>query len=526
MTITMVELQHRAARRPRPAAMPAAVALALMLLAPASRADWQFTPHLLVRETYSDNVALRPNGQSNWITELAPSLSLAHQGPRLQMSARYTRSFFEYADKDVVGTQSGNQNLSATAKAKIVDEMLFVDTNASISQREVSAFGPLLQNNGNNFASANASEVKTVRVSPYLLHRFGTFATSELRYSYDRMTTSTAGLNNSTGNTLSLNVASGNAFRELGWGVQAAKSEQKGVGANSAGSGLTNENYAVSLRWRTSAQLTMTATRGYDSYDYESLGGSNGGPSWLIGADWQPGVRTRVQISAGKRYYGNSYALNAQYRARQSVWTLTYNDAVTSTRQQFVLPAAIDTFSLLDRLFASTIVDPAARRQAVEAYMLATGLPTSLAENINYFSNRYSLQKQFQAAAAFNGAHSTLVVSLQDMRRNALSSASQDSGLLGSTTTNLNDNVRQTGGTVTANWRLSSRTGVVAAASINRMHSSSANLSSLNRNMQLSLTHQLQRKLRASVDLRRHKGGLGNSQYTENAVSATLSKQF
>lgn len=518
MTITMVNLP----RRP----LAAAVGLALLSLAPAARADWKFTPEFEVRETYTDNVALRANAQANWVTELAPAFKLDHTGPRLQLNATYSRRFYEYADNNIGGTYGATQDLSANAKAKLINELLFLDANASIGQRDASAFGPLLQSTGNGFATANATEVKTARVSPYLKERFGPYANAELRYAYDRVTSSTAGLNNTIGNTLSLNVASGSAFRQLGWGVQASKSKQQGVATTTPGGESTNNNYALTLRWATTSQLSLTALGGYDSYDYQSLGGKNGGAAWQLGVDWQPSARTHVQASAGKRFYGNSYSLQAQHRARVSIWTLNYNDSVTSTRQQFLLPSSIDTFSMLDRLFATTIPDADARHQAVAAYIQATGLPASLANSINYFSNRYYLQKQFQAAVALNGAHTTTVLTVQDMRRNGLSNTNVDSGLLGNTSSVLNDNTRQTGGNVTWNWRLSTRTGVLATADVTRIESISAKTSTINRSLRAGLTHQLQPTLRGALEVRRVSGGLGASHYTENAVAASLNKQF
>jgi uncharacterized protein (PEP-CTERM system associated) len=509
-------------RRP----LAAAVGLALLSLAPASRADWKFTPAFEVRETYTDNVALRANAEANWVTELAPSFKLDHTGPRLQMSASYSRRFYEYADKNIGGTYGATQDLNAVAKANVINELLFIDANASIGQRDASAFGPLLQSSGNGFANANATEVKIARISPYLKQHFGPYANAELRYSVDRMTTSTAGLNNTTGNTVSLNVASGNAFRLLGWGLQATKSKQKGLATTTAGGESTVDNYALNLRWAATSQLNLTAMGGYDNYDYQALGGKNGGAAWQLGVDWQPGARTHVQASAGKRYYGNRYSQQAQHRARVSIWTLNYNDSVTSTRQQFLLPSAIDTFSMLDRLFLTSIPDADARHQAVAAYIQATGLPPSLANSINYFSNRYYLQKQFQAAVALNGPRTTTVLTVQDMRRNGLSSTDVDSGLLGNTSSVLNDNTRQTGGNVTWNWRLSTRTGVLATADVTRIRSISANTNTINRGLRIGLTHQLQPTLRGAIDLRHVSGGLGASHFTENAVAASLNKQF
>ena len=158
--------------------------------------------------------------------------------------------------------------------------------------------------------------------------------------------------------------------------------------------------------------------------------------------------------------------------------------------------------------------------------MQATGLPTSLANNINYFSNRYYLQKQFQAAVALNGPVTTTVLTVQDMRRNGLSSTDVDGGLLGNTSTLLNDNTHQTGGNVTWNWRLSTRTGIVATADMTRVRSNSANISSTNRGLRVGLSHQLPQQMRAVVDVRRVSGGQGVGKFTENAIAASINKQF
>ncbi|GAB2860731.1 hypothetical protein GCM10027277_31710 [Pseudoduganella ginsengisoli] len=527
MTITTVNWLGRAVpRAPRLAPAPAAVALALLALSPACRADWKFIPQFSLSETYSDNIALRPVAQENWVTTLSPAFSLDNKGPRLDLHATYSKQFYEYADKAVGGTQHGTQNLSAEAKGKLIEELLFVDATANISQQNVSIFGALSPTAGNSFATDNFVEVKTARVSPYFKHRFGPYANAELRYAYDRVTSSKSGLNNSTGDTYSLSINSGTAFRQLGWGLQASKSKQQGLATTAVGGSSTSENASANLRWLASAQFNLTAQAGYDSFDYQALGGRNSGAAWEVGMEWQPSTRTHVKASAGRHFYGNSYLLEAQYRARASIWTLNYNDAVTSTRQQFLLPSTIDTFTTLDRMFSSTIADPVARRQVVEAYIQAAGLPSSLANNINYFSNRYFLQKQFQAALVMNGAHATTVLTLQDMRRNALSSAVVDSNLLGSSLSQLNENTSQTGANATLTWRLTSRDGLRATADVSRMRSLSAHTSNLNRSIRVGLTRQLQPKLSAAIDLRRIKGGLGIAQYTENAVSATLNKQF
>lgn len=494
----------------------------MLSLAAPSRADWKFVPQVELRETYTDNVALRPVGQANWVTELAPGFTLDNSGPRLQFRGSYTKRFYEYSDRAIGGVHGNQQQLAADARAKLVQDLLFLDASANISQRAASAFGPQLIGIGNGFASANADEVKTIRVSPYLLHRFGAYATAELRYARDYLKSENASLGQTDGNTTTLNLNSGAAFRQLGWGLYASHDRQDNEVAGKSNS----DNAMATLRYLLTPLLSLTAGAGYDRYDYASLGGSTQGRAWSLGFKWEPGARTSVTANMGRRYYGDSYSLQAFHRSRATVWTLNYNDAVTTTRAQFMLPSTVDTASLLDRMFAATIADPVARRQAVDAYIQATGLPASIANNINYFSNRYMLQKQLQAAMALNLAHTTLLVTLADARRSGLSATEVDSGLLGSATSTLNDNTRQTSASAALNWRLNSRTAVNVNADVARIRSVSQDRTDHNRSLRVGLSHALRPKLRAGLDLRRIRGGNGVGLYTENAISASITKQF
>jgi uncharacterized protein (PEP-CTERM system associated) len=161
--------------------------------------------------------------------------------------------------------------------------------------------------------------------------------------------------------------------------------------------------------------------------------------------------------------------------------------------------------------------------------MLATGLPTSLADNINYFSNRYMRQKQLQAAAAFTGAHSDFVVSVFDGARTALSIQQTDSALLGPSLLSLNDDTRQRGVNAILNYRLSARTTAQAAATASRTRSVSTGFLSNNQMLRAGLSRQFSHKLRGAAELRHVRGTLDartGLRYRENAVSASLTMQF
>ncbi|MDL2353705.1 MAG: TIGR03016 family PEP-CTERM system-associated outer membrane protein [Pseudomonadota bacterium] len=522
MTITMAKRRRAPATAGAALPLAAPVAMLALLMAPSCRADWKVVPSVELRETYTDNVRLETAAlaHSEFITDLAPSLLIVNEGPRLKLNAAFTSHLYRYSDNQVAGNNRSQRQLDAHAKAKLVEDLLLFDGSASIAQRAISAFGPQLANNP--YSNTNRADVSSYRLSPYLVHRFGNAANAELRYARDSVKSGNIGFGDSVGDTVSMNIASGAAYRTLGWGLQASEQHLD----STRGGKSTAENASTNLRWRLAESFSLTGAGGYDKYDYQSTGGKTAGASYSLGFTWTPSLRTSLQASAGQRYYGASYALNASHRSRSTVWSLNYNDAVTTAREQFLLPATVDTAALLDRLFSANIADPVARRQAVDAYLRTTGLPASLADNVNYFSNRFLLQRQLQAAAAFNTAKTTTVLSLNATRRTALSVQESDSALAGINPASLNDNTRQAVAALSLNYRLSPRSGVNLVASSTRSESLATGVKSTARLVSAALTRQLQPKLKAAVELHRAEGDtltLGGRTYRENALSASLS---
>lgn len=512
------------AKRLAVAPQSAPLALLALLLAPNALAEVKVTPTLDLRTTYSDNINLRPEAEARaqFVTELAPGLSLFSNTPRLKLSASLQRHFYKYSDEEVPNTQGASSSASAAMKATLIDELLFFDATGAIAQHAISAFGPQVSDNA--YLTSNRSQVKTWSASPYLLHRFGNTAQLNARYTHDSVESNSTGLGDSKSDGLALNLASVGGLRRFGWSTSLARSRI----TNSRTPTSTNDNASVTLSYGLSSAFTGNATLGYDSYDYDSLGGRTAGRSYNLGFAWNPSLRTSLTASAGRRYYGSSYLLHALHRSRHTVWSLNYDDAVTTTRAQFLLPATIDTAAMLDRLFTANIADPVARAQAVQAYIRATGLPAALADNINYFSNRYILQKQAQASVAFNGARSTAILTYADTRRNALSSVQADSQLQGTSSFNLNDNVHMKSASATLNYRLSARSGVNLSWTATDSTSNTTGENTDFRAVRLSMTRQFMQRLRGEVEVRRVSGNqLGAvGAYRENAISASLNMQF
>jgi uncharacterized protein (PEP-CTERM system associated) len=524
MTITTAKLARAVGRAyARPLALP--LALGALLMAPSARADWNFTPTLRVGETWTDNVGQRDDAtkESSLIHEITPGFMVAHKGPRLVVNGLYELRYYDVQNDDVGETNRSTQLLRSDAKGKLVEDLLYFDANASIRQQAISAFGPATD--GNDYSSANRTEVKSWRVSPYLVHRFGPTATSELRYVRDSVDAGHTGLGNTDGDTVSFRLNSGPIFKRLGWGLAASHQKIRDDIRNDSEIKTANLN----LRYLLGRTFNVTGNIGYDDYDYEALGGANRGKAWDAGFAWTPSTRTSLQASVGRRYYGPSRTLSAMHRSRHTVWSIQYNDTVSTTRANFLIPSAIDTAALLDGLFLPTFPDPDERARAVEAYIRATGLPPSLADNINYFSNRYVLQKQLRASMAYRAARSSTVFSVFRIRRDALSVRETDSVLLGNSLSTVNDDVKQAGINITMNYRLTPRTNLNLVGSVTDSESLTTGFKSRSNVLRFNARHQLGAKMFGAVELRHIKGNRSvevASPYTENAVSASLNMQL
>ncbi|MCC6070629.1 TIGR03016 family PEP-CTERM system-associated outer membrane protein [Massilia sp. GCM10020059] len=504
----------------------AALALAplALLLSQPSQASWKFTPTLELRETYTDNLRLARSGreQSDWITEVTPGFTVAKRSDQVRFDATYRLHYFAGADDIGEEVDRAQSALAARLAAEVVGDWLYFDGTANISQQPVSAFGPLLSRR--SYAAINQTELRSFSASPYLRHRFGSTATVELRYVRDKVDTGRERLGNSDGETVALSVVSGSRFADLGWNllVREQRIDDELAPETSAATA------SAGLRYSLSRTMALTGNVGYDKYDYAALGGVTEGRSWSTGFIYTPSSRTRIDASAGRRFYGDSYHLSANHRARRAAFSLSYSDAVTNSRSQFLLPSTVDTAALLDSLFLSAFPDPVARRQAVEAYMQATGLPPSLADSINYFSNRYFLQKQLRAAVVLRGSRTRTVFTGFGTRRTALSTAEADSAILGPSSLTLNDNTSQRGASALWSYRLDGKTDFNASLQTSRVESITTGVVRNHTETRLSLTHQFERKLSGVIEVRHVTGPItqGFGKYVENALSAGVLMQF
>lgn len=517
----------------------APLALGAALACGQCHAALKFEPNVSVRETYTDNVAQQSEefARSQIITDISPGFSLAENSRRLKLGANAQFHLFGYTNDDPAAKRylaNSSYQYDASGQLEAIERLLYVDASASRQRASTSAFGQLTNA---AYSNVNRTDISTWSISPYLRHRFGTFVDATARFTRDSVEGGTVGFGNSMSSTRSvLLVRPGdNAF---GWKLSYSHQDLSDRGTSGTTSTSNNdsmsENEVLGISYRLQRTFSLTADVGYDDFEYPTLNKntqntqSTAGRRWSAGFVWAPSQRTSVQTSFGHRYFGKTGLLLANHRSRNTVWSLNYNDDVTTSRSQFLLPAAIDTAALLDRLLSSQVPDAAQRQAAVQAYIAAAGLPPTLAQSINYLSNRYIRDKRLQGAVVWRMAHSDLTFSLYRDERVALSLQQSDSVLLGSQQSALNDNVRQRGANLAFDHRLSSRTDVTAGIDAVHARSLITDIDNYSRNLHVGLTHHFSRYAVGSVDVRQTHGGIGFNvpNYRENAVVALYSVQY
>ena len=505
---------HRSAAR-----AAGAIVMALALPHRATGAEWTLVPTLAVRESYSDNINLAApqDARSTLVSEISPGIAITGNARRLKLNLAYQLQKIVYQhDPDKL-----NQQLVANATAILLADRIFIDAYSSISQQNTSAFGPQLIDNSH--ISGNQSTLKATSISPYLRFRMSGIASTTLRYTHGTVSSDNNSLSAQT-DALMLDLVGDNSGRRWNWSANYNQRKNH----DSVQQPVTISNASLSLNVPLTSSLGLFATGGYEKSDYQaSTSVQPAGRSRSFGMSWNPSPRTNIVVSAGKRYFGNTYAVNASHRRHNSVWNVVYSEDITTNYSQFLAQSRSGASTLLNQLWQFSIPDPILRQQAIDVYLGIAQLVGPGAGNVNYFSHRYFLQKQLSLSGALSGARSTLVLSFSANKNTAQTNVNIDTPLLGASQSVLEDQTRLVGGNASWNWRMSSKNSLNVAVSHDKIKSLSTNRTDNNLVLSTGMSRQFRPGVLGSVDLRRirHNSNEGID-YRENSLHASLNFRF
>ncbi|OYY62357.1 MAG: hypothetical protein B7Y50_01140 [Hydrogenophilales bacterium 28-61-11] len=531
--VTMAVTENKAHPRKVKRVLSRCIPLALLaagvalLARPAWALDWRFEPSLGGTATYTDNA-----NQSNvspedaMIFTVRPGFSLRSEGSRrIQANLNYGLSGVARYGEDQ--STDLKHNLGALGKAELIEDFLFVDGTASVSQELISLTGSPADANTND---SNRATVGTYSLSPYIQKRLGTFANAQARYTSGGAIFENDAASNSNVNAFTAGLTNGSRFKNLSCGINYSLRKAN----NSTTADTTFERVSASAGYALTRKFRVFGTVGQDWNDYLSTSGTDGS-SWSVGGGWSPTRRTSVEASFGKRYFGNTYSLSASHRTRISRWTASYSENVSDITQQFLEQSsrvfwvcntgiAVRETQDVTNPDATSCVGPVSSGEL--AQLVINSIPgvtvaDLVAANLLDVSiaNGIYVIKSFTAGVSWDIGRLGFGLSARDTRR--LYQALDDA----------QDHVQSLTGSV--NYRLSPRTSAYSSLSLTRTNIDALlsggtaredDLLSLN----LGLSHRFSEKLNGALTLRhtQRDSNDANSDYDENSLTASVNKRF
>lgn len=293
--------------------------------------DWDITPRMTVTEEYTDNVRLDDqNTLSDFITTLTPGLSVRGTGARINMNVDYNIQNQIYADNS--DFDRTNQQLQSGAKLEIIKNSLFIDGNASKSQR-----------NGNNdrrratqnrSRTGNETDVLTYQYGVRFNHHLGNWAnfnSSYIRGSSSNSGETTGDAGTGDDETTELSLTSGRRIARTPMSLRYSKRE------TDFESGVSDsiENLTGTISYVVSRKLTLDSEFGFDKNELGRGSNSRGdGFRWRFGGQFSPSARTTIAGHWGERGFGKTFDVSVRHTMRRFFFTLNYDEELRTASQR------------------------------------------------------------------------------------------------------------------------------------------------------------------------------------------------
>ncbi len=480
------------------------VAMACAL--PAYAVDWRFEPSIGASATYTDNVNQSENNPEDaLILSVTPGFSLRSQGSRrVQASMNYSLTGVSRFSED--NSTDLFHNLAAVGKAELIEDFLFLDGTASISQELLSLTGSPAEATTN---SDNRATVGVYSLSPYIQKRFGTFATGQARYSTSGAIFGDNAGSNSVSNTFSAGLNSGPRFNDLSWGLNYSLRQ---LDSSATGGNSTFERTSATLGYALTRKFRIFGTYGQEQNDFLNASGADG-VFYSGGFGWAPSRRTSIEASIGERYFGRTYSLLANHRMRATNIRVSYAEDVSDISQ---LALNLNDF----RGFQYACTDPSALPPPNPTVAQVLAIPGCRITNLFFGTstqNGVYISKMFNADVSWSKGRLGFGLSAFDTKRIYQSVAGTE------------DHIQGVSGT--ASYRLSPHTSTNGSLSLSRINTvsqiSPARQDDL-ATLSLGINHRFDKDLSGALTYRfqQRDSDKPNSDFNENSLTATANMRF
>jgi uncharacterized protein (PEP-CTERM system associated) len=469
-------------------------------------------PTLDLRQTFTDNVDLDPNGgSSESITEINPSVLVSGRGGRVSGTLLYSLNGVIYAgDSD---RSSLVNRLNAFGTAEAIEGIVFVDAFANLSQQVISPFGQLPPNS--LLPGPNSTQVFNYGISPYADGTLGGEVDYLVRLSYAGSKNADVNAAESTEISGLARLEGGTRWQRLRWALTALGRSDEYADARRT----VNYGAAASLIYAVTPYFTLRGNAGVEYQDYATIAKQRSSV-YGIGFDWQPTDRTLVVAGVENRFFGNAYRLRIQHRTPRTVWTFSDNYGVNEVGGVSTLNLGTN-FELFNRQFASVEPDPILREQLVLDFLRANGIPADQQTVAGFLTTNVQLQRSQDLGLALVGRRNTLTFVASQTRTSNLIRYLETGEQFQNPSY-----VRQRGGGVNFSHRLTPISSISLALSQQRSAGASDVFGNKQTRADVNWTTRLGHRTSLGVSARHVAFDSTNRPYTENAVLANLSLRF
>jgi uncharacterized protein (PEP-CTERM system associated) len=358
-------------------------------------------PSLTTRLEITNNANLSATDkQSDVILGVTPAIQISGQSGRIRGTLNYALTA-SFSANGGAGTRFYN-SLRGVVDAELVENRVFINASASISQQFIDPFGT--QSPDASLNNSNRTEVTTVYVSPYTRGQIAGQVNYLGRafFSYTDSGTSSASNSGTWGGLLNFN--SSTRWAKLGWALDISYREANFTNGRTTFDQLNvaSLNYAVTPALQVSLRGNIE-TSNVVSFDSETTTG------WGGGLRWNPSPRTTLLLEYDQRIFGSSHLYSFDYRARRSVWSISSRQGLSTGQRNAGDVGPATAYDLLFAVFAPLEPDPIKREQLVNAFLQTNGIDPNAALNTGYLPSQVQLRNTNEASVGLLGIRSTLI---------------------------------------------------------------------------------------------------------------------
>jgi uncharacterized protein (PEP-CTERM system associated) len=291
--------------------------------------DWTITPKLSVSEAFTDNSGLNSDNEdrnSDFTTLVSPGLSISGTGGRssLNLNYNFNRTFYHRKTQ----ADENRNALAANGQVELWKRIFFVDGQAAISQ--VIEDGTQAAANSPTGQNVNRTEARSFNVSPFLRQHFGQWLETEPRVTYNKTTTESDLVEDTTTRTATFTVNGGRRFALFPWSIVALDRKTQNDGAQPS---EQERRVDGSFSYVLDRKLTLTGGVGWEDIQDPGLNDQSKGITWSGGFTARPSSRTSLQFSYGDRNGDSNISASASHRlsARTSV-IASFNESIQTSQ--------------------------------------------------------------------------------------------------------------------------------------------------------------------------------------------------